>query len=47
MVVRLTCGVKFERDPAILDDMQLIDLIAEADEDVTNVFHNMKEEDEE
>lgn len=37
MLVRLSCGVEFERDPAILDDMQLIDLIAEVDEDVTNV----------
>lgn len=37
MVVRLTCGVEFEQDPAILDDMQLIDMIAEADQDVTNV----------
>lgn len=37
MVVRLTCGVEFELDPAILDDMQLIDMIAEVDQDVTNV----------
>lgn len=37
MVVRLSCGVEFEQDPAILDDMQLIDMIAEADQDVTNV----------
>lgn len=52
MLVRLSCGVEFEQDPAILDDMQLIDLIAEADEDdpaslsklVRSVYGNARSE---